>query len=346
MRKQARQKQASRLRRYWVAVAVGAIMALAFGLAAEGPAWAAPPAAKVYQTVPKPTATPDNGPVATATPRPDDDDDDDDGDDGGSVGTGGQENTGGDSAPVFFFAPEEASADLSAVVTVATLNVREGPDVTFPAVGVLRAGDEVQVLARNEENTWWQVCCVPGTSDQGWVSAQLVEPKFDRAQSAGLISVFGARTEAAAAATPEPIVEAQTAKLPLVLKVSLDPPIVWQGQTADLILEISNPNLEDARNVELSDQLPAQLELVNVFASDGGRVSEQTTPEGATLILARWNTAPASASVRAVVTVKVAEDLEDGEVFDNLAAVRGANAAYATGSLSIGMPPKLLPDFQ
>ena len=341
MQKQMRQKQASWLRRYWVAAAIGAIMALAFGLAAEGPAWAAQPAAKVYQTVPRPTATPDNGPVATATPRPDDNGDRD----GGSGGTGGQEEDGG-SAPVFFFAPPDASADLTAVVTVATLNMREGPGAAFPAAGVLRSGDEVQVLARNEANTWWLVCCVPGTSDQGWVSAQLVEPKFERAQSAGLIPVFGAQAEVAAAETPEPAAQAQAARLPLVLDVSLDPPIVWQGQTADLILEVSNPNLEDVRNVELSDQLPAQLELVSLSASNGGRVSEQTTPEGATLILARWNTAPAGASVRAVITVKVVEDVEDGEVFDNLAAVRGTNATYTTGAVSIGMPPKLLPDFR
>jgi uncharacterized repeat protein (TIGR01451 family) len=279
--------------------------------------------------------------VATATPRPDDNGDRD----GGSGGTGGQEEDGG-SAPVFFFAPPDASADLTAVVTVATLNMREGPGAAFPAAGVLRSGDEVQVLARNEANTWWLVCCVPGTSDQGWVSAQLVEPKFERAQSAGLIPVFGAQAEVAAAETPEPAAQAQAARLPLVLDVSLDPPIVWQGQTADLILEVSNPNLEDVRNVELSDQLPAQLELVSLSASNGGRVSEQTTPEGATLILARWNTAPAGASVRAVITVKVVEDVEDGDVFDNLAAVRGTNATYTTGAVSIGMPPKLLPDFR
>jgi hypothetical protein len=88
------------------------------------------------------------------------------------------------------------------------------------------------------------------------------------------------------------------------------------------------------------------LELVSLSASNGGRVSEQTTPEGATLILARWNTASAGASVRAVITVKVVEDVEDGEVFDNLAAVRGTNATYTTGAVSIGMPPKLLPDFR
>ena len=342
MRNTVRRNQAGAgwLRRYWIAAAVGAVLVLAFGMAAEAPAWAAPPAAKLYQTVPKPTATPDNDPVATATPRPDDDDDN------GNNGTGGQEDAGDEKAPVFFFGPQAPAGNLTAVVTVATLNVREGPGVSFAPVGVLRAGEEVQVVARNQENTWWLVCCVAGTSDQGWASAQLLEPNFDRAQSADLIPVFGAAVEVAAAATTPTAQQAAGVKLPLALNVSLDPAMVWQGRSADLVLEVSNPNLEDALNVELSDQLPAQLELVSVKATGGGRASEQSTPEGATLVLVRWDSVPAGSSVQAIITVKVAAGVEDGQVFDNLAAVRGTNATYTTGSLSIGMPPKLLPDFQ
>jgi len=328
------------IRRYWVAMAVVALLALAFAAMSQEQASAAPPASRLYQTVPKPTATPGNGSVATATPRPDDNDDN------GQPGAGDQDATGDSQAPVFFLAPPASTATLTATVTVATLNVREGPGTSFPSIGVLRAGDEVQVLSRNQDNTWWVVCCVAGTDSQGWVSAQLVEPSFDRAQSADLLPVFGAAVQAAAAPATTPTAQAPAAKLPLVLNVALDPALVWQGQSADVVLEVSNPNSEAVRNVELSDELPSQLELVTTSATGNGKVSEQATPKGATLVLVRWDTVPAGGSVKVTLSVKVTEDIEDGSVFDNLAAVRGANALYTTASLTIGMPPKQLPDFQ
>ena len=332
--------KASWARRYWVAMAVVALLVLAFGAMAQEQASAAPPASRLYQTVPKPTATPGNGSVATATPRPGDNDTN------GQPNAGDQNATGGSQAPVFFLAPPAPTGTFTATVTVATLNVREGPGTSFPSVGTLRAGEEVQILARNEENTWWLACCVADTGAQGWVSAQLVEPSFDRAQSADLLPVFGVVAAAAAAPATTPTAQTSAAKLPLTLNLALDPALVWQGQFADVVLEVSNPNSEAVRNVELSDELPSQLELVSASVTGGGKASEQTTPQGATLVLARWDTVPAGGSVKLTMSVKVTKDIEDGSVFDNLAAVRGANALYTTGSQTIGMPPKQLPDFQ
>ena len=50
---------------------------------------------------------------------------------------------GGSQAPVFLLARPSSTAALTATVTVATLNVREGPGTDFPSVGGLRAGEEV-----------------------------------------------------------------------------------------------------------------------------------------------------------------------------------------------------------
>ena len=331
-------------RRFWVIGAAVALLTTAFAVSA--PAWAAPPSSVKYQTVPKPTATPGGDPVATATPRPDDDDDDDQ--DTGNGNTGGAADVERD-VPVFSFGPEQSAQMLSATVTIATLNVREGPGIGFPIVGALSSGDVVNVLWRNEKNTWWYICCIPGTSDEGWTSAQLLEPDFDRAASADLIPVFGAEPEVVAAAQADQVIPVPTrasAALPIVLSVSLSPPFMRQGQTGELVLEVSNPNLEDALNIELSDQLPPELELVGASASGQGRVSEQASDAGSPLVLVKWETVPAGESVQAVLSVKVADDLPDGVVFDNLAAARGSNAAYASGAVTIGMPPVLLPDFQ
>jgi uncharacterized repeat protein (TIGR01451 family) len=335
------------VRQYWVLAAAMSLLVLAF--AVGSPAWAAPPSSQKYQTVPRPTPTPEGDPVATATPRPDDDDDDD-----SDTGSGGTIDGTGDAereVPVFLFGPEPGTESLSATVSVSTLNVREGPGIRFPIVGALAAGDVVSVLWRNEENTWWYICCIAGTSDGGWASAQLLAPDFDRATSADVIPVFGVEAQPAqaqpeTAANTDVVAASASSKLPIVLNVSLSPPFLRQGQTGELVLEVSNPNLQDVLNVELSDQLPPELELVEVSATGQGRVSERATDAGTPLVLVRWATVPAGESVEAVLTVTVLEDLADGVVFDNLAAARGANATYVTGAVTIGMPPVLLPDFQ
>lgn len=339
------------LKNSWIVVAFVAILALAY--ATSSTVWAAPSPANRYQTVPKPTPTPDDDPMATATPRPDDDDDDDDSDSSGSNQGDTADDTG--SAPLFFLGPDDTRSataiGLTASVSVATLNVREGPGTDFPLVGSLGTGDVVNVLARDEGNAWWYVCCIPGSNDGGWISAQLLTPDFDRALSSDLIPVFGSEPELAesvqaVADSAESVTAATGEELPIVLHMSLLPPFVQQGDEGQIVLEVSNPNLADALNVELSDQLPAELTLLNVVVNGQAQVSDQASAEGAPLVLVRWETIPAGESVKATLTVKVTDDLVDGYVFDNLAGARGSNTSYASGAVTIGMPPLLLPDFQ
>jgi hypothetical protein len=60
-------------------------------------------------------------------------------------------------------------------ITLNQVNLRRGPGVVFNAVGSLRSGDTLQVLAWNDDrqNPWYLVL----TADQrlGWVSAEVVE---------------------------------------------------------------------------------------------------------------------------------------------------------------------------
>lgn len=335
-------------REVWVAAAVVALLALAF--AVSDPAWAAPPAADNYQTVPKPTPTAGTGPVATATPRPDDDDDDED---AGGIPPAPQDRD----VPAFIILGESLApaSGLTATITVVTLNVREGPGVEYAVVGTLFAGDVVNVLFRNEANTWYYICCIPETGGGGWASAQLMSPDFDRAASADLIPVTGAEgpIEASVASV---VAESETAAseemagtasdLPIALYVRMNPPFLAQGQTGQLVLRVSNPNLDEALNVELSDELTAELELIEAVASGGGVVSQDVSAAGLPIVLAKWDSIPAGEDVRLVLTVRVAEGLLNGAVFDNMAAAVGSNTGYATGSITIGMPPLALPDFQ
>lgn len=58
------------------------------------------------------------------------------------------------------------------IVNVYQLNVRTGPGLYFPVVGVLRQGQQVTILGRNASSQWLKVG-LPG-GGQGWVSARYV----------------------------------------------------------------------------------------------------------------------------------------------------------------------------
>lgn len=64
----------------------------------------------------------------------------------------------------------------AARVTVAELNIRQGPDTSYPPVGTLRRGDLVQIIGRNADSSWWAVSYKGGSA---WVFSELVVPEDD-----------------------------------------------------------------------------------------------------------------------------------------------------------------------
>lgn len=64
----------------------------------------------------------------------------------------------------------------TAVVIVAELNIRQGPDTGYPPVGTLKKGDRVQIMGRNGDSSWWAVAYSGGTA---WVFAELVTLEGD-----------------------------------------------------------------------------------------------------------------------------------------------------------------------
>ena len=59
-----------------------------------------------------------------------------------------------------------------AVVTAATVNVRNGPGTDYTRVGSVVAGQTCAIIGRNQAATWWQLSC-PGAVS-GWVFGELV----------------------------------------------------------------------------------------------------------------------------------------------------------------------------
>jgi hypothetical protein len=53
------------------------------------------------------------------------------------------------------------------------VNTRSGPGTTYPAIGQTRSGETYQIIGRNADTSWWQVCCVDGK--QVWIAAEVVE---------------------------------------------------------------------------------------------------------------------------------------------------------------------------
>lgn len=184
------------LRRYWLPLVVVALLTVAvFG---GQPAWAAD-GVTLGQTVPTPTPTsPPAPPTATPAPAPDNNGGNGDNDDNGGGDTGGDAGgapasdaaAGGEAAAPAAEAAAVTETPTSTVVltgtvTAVTLNVRQGPSTTFPAIGRFTAGTTVNVLARNVDGAWLLVCCT-ASGGTGWVSAEFVAPAFSAAEAAGL----------------------------------------------------------------------------------------------------------------------------------------------------------------
>lgn len=345
------------IHRHWLLI--GVIAFLVAVAIAGAPAWAAPSPRPLNQTVPRPTPTTPGDPVATATPRSDSGSDDDNESDDGENATGGsgerQLDTtlpnelldGNNATPAAETTATTGSDALTASVAVGQLNARAQANASASVVGTLTANQQVTVEARNASGTWWYVCCVNGNT-RGWVSAQLMTPSFARADANTLLPIF----EAKAAATPEPTKKpaqatgaVKKAESPLTVDFMLDPPFLWQGITGTLTITVTNPNAVDVVNAELSDELPATMRFLDAAAGAGGSVIASTTETGNTLLLFRWPQVPSETSVTATINFSVADTLEDGAVFDNLVGIQASNAGYASGAITIGMPPVLPPSF-
>ncbi len=57
------------------------------------------------------------------------------------------------------------------IIVNSTYNVRAGPGSNYARAGQVTAGQTLDIVAKNPDGTWWQVCCVDGK--QVWIKAGL-----------------------------------------------------------------------------------------------------------------------------------------------------------------------------
>ena len=64
---------------------------------------------------------------------------------------------------------------VSGTVNSALVNLRSGPDTTYPTVGQVSEQTEVTITGRNAAGTWWQICCPASASPASWISAEFID---------------------------------------------------------------------------------------------------------------------------------------------------------------------------
>ncbi len=302
-------------------------------------------AAPSQQTVPPPTPTPVTGPVSTATSVPNNNDDDDDNNQPQPTATSPAPAA---DQPTPVAPADPATGELTGVVSVARLNVRQGPGTDFAPVGTALIGQQVTIISRNEVGDWWYICCINNTEQEGWVAAQFIQPNFDLGQATTLIPVEGALP---AVPTPLPTVDPSTVPTDtvvavLALQIQQEPLYVAQGETFTLAYQVSNSSEVAATAVELRNELPTEITLVNTPDLMASGLLTETTETGRTVLIFSWPEIEAGATVMANVQVQVAAEMPAGMVVDNLAVVVAEGTQPVTSGISIGMPPATLPDFR
>ncbi len=100
------------------------------------------------------------------------------------------------------------------IVAGEIVNARQGPGTNYGLAGTAEQGMQLSIIGKNEQGTWWQVCCVNG--EPVWIFGELATVEnVESVQVAANIPPAPAPVQAApapapqpAAPEPEPVVEA------------------------------------------------------------------------------------------------------------------------------------------
>ncbi|MEM7345318.1 MAG: SH3 domain-containing protein [Chloroflexota bacterium] len=103
------------------------------------------------------------------------------------------------------------STPVVASVTIdVNLNVRSGPGVNFPRVGALTPNDQIKIIGRNADSSWWQINYPSDSEAVAWISAGFgVAVNTDQVV---LVDIPATPTPAAPTATPVPAIDFRVVK--------------------------------------------------------------------------------------------------------------------------------------
>lgn len=91
---------------------------------------------------------------------------------------GDSSQSGGESAPptagAEYLPVPTAIPGQPALMSLAYLNVRQGPGTENASYGLMQPGQSAQVVGKNADATWWQINFPSGAGGVGWCSAEYV----------------------------------------------------------------------------------------------------------------------------------------------------------------------------
>ena len=98
------------------------------------------------------------------------------------------------------YATQAISEGASFVTFAQMVNLRGGPGTNYPIVGQSAAGQRLEIVGRNADTSWWQVCCIQGKGI--WVAASVVSTDGD---TSGVVVVQDIPAPPSPPPTPTPL---------------------------------------------------------------------------------------------------------------------------------------------
>ncbi|MDQ3249747.1 MAG: SH3 domain-containing protein [Chloroflexota bacterium] len=107
------------------------------------------------------------------------------------------------------------------IVVGDAVNIRSGPATTFALLGTATGGQSFQLVAKNTQGDWWQVCCL--NEQPGWIYAELA--RVENAEAVAVAIEPPTPAQPITATTPAPL-EAISTDLPTPAPVATAAPVV------------------------------------------------------------------------------------------------------------------------
>jgi hypothetical protein len=251
----------------------------------------------------------------------------------GSGGDRGGFNGGGPARPATIQPGDDGGIKARSIAIAA---VREGPGRDFFEIGLLRTGNEVSVVGRNAESTWYEII-YPGSDLQGWVPASALRLPDN---SDSLISVVSFTP------IPKPSVIQPTA-------TAAAQPTQEALGAPDLELATLGGQCQSGEPITLAlrnvGTVPVNERQVNVIVTTASGVTSQSTM---TVTLAPGQAVPVSTGQvaqppRTTVSVVFTSSPQDSNPSNNLVVCTvgsGGNNGPSGGSTAVPPPIGSTPD--
>jgi hypothetical protein len=141
--------------------------------------------------------------------------------------------------------------------SIATATVREGPNAEYLEIGLLRSGQDVEVVGRNAESTWFQIYYPPQSQLRGWVPASALRIPETGAAGIPVVAVTPIPRPTVIQPTPEPVPTGTATPTPTITGTP------GAGSGPDLAISILGNNCEPGQPLIVMVQNAGSTPITN-----------------------------------------------------------------------------------